>query len=162
MRKYQGGTGYADCYATEVAGVHTQAAFVEAFYTTALFKLERALLRWLAALPSTDQQARQLAEGTIASFAAWRVEERSADQLLLGDITGRTKSWLMAVPVPGCGADARTRLYFGSAAVPRVHPVTGEKRMGFAFKALLGFHKLYSRLLLEAARRRLMQGVRST
>lgn len=45
---------------------------------------------------------------------------------------------------------AGTTLYFGSAVVPR-------KRggMGWPFTALLGFHKLYSRVLLGSAVRRL-------
>jgi len=147
---------YADCYAVEVPGSVTQAAFVEAFYTTTLFKVERALLGWLAARPSTDGEARRLAQGSLGSFAAWRVEARSADQLLLADFTGRTKSWLMTASVAGADGDSRTRLHFGSAVVPRLHPGTGRRGMGFAFHALLGFHRLYSRLLLASARSRLL------
>ena len=44
-----------------------------------------------------------------------------------------------------------TRLYFGSAVVPVVHEASGQRRMGFGFRALLGFHKLYSRILLRSA-----------
>ena len=154
LRKYQVGHSYADCYGAEVVGAHNLAAFVGAFYTTGLFKMERAVLR-LAGRPSTDAQARQLAEGSADGFAAWKVEARSADQLLLGDFTGRTKSWLMVAPGAGTGANATTRLYFGSAVVPRLNAATGEKSMGFVFNALLGFHRLYSRLLLKAAIRRL-------
>ena len=50
---------------------------------------------------------------------------------------------------------ASTRLYFGSGIVPRVDRVTGEKRMGWGYRLLLGFHRLYSRALLAAARTRL-------
>ena len=35
---------YTDCYSTEIAGSVSQAEFVEAFYTTWVFKLERAIL----------------------------------------------------------------------------------------------------------------------
>lgn len=133
--------------------MYSHSAFVEAFYTTALFKVERLILAWFVARPSTDLQARQLAEGSTDSFAAWRVEGRAPDQLLLTDFVGRTRSWLMVAPVPG--ANARTRLYFGSAVVPRGHAGKGPPRMGLAFHALLGFHKLYSRLLLRAARSRM-------
>lgn len=156
LRKYQEGKTYADCYVTEVAGAVSQPAFVEAFYTTALFKVERIILSWLVARPSTDAEAKQLAEGDIGTFAAWRVEGRNADQLLLGDFTGRTKSWLMVVPVNGTATDTRTRLYFGSAVVPQVDARSGERKMGFGFHALLGFHSLYSRLLLKAARSRVL------
>ena len=162
LRKYQHGGAYADCYVTEVAGSVSQPAFVEAFYTTALFKLERAILKWLAAKPSTDIEAQQLAMAASDSFAAWRVEGRSADQLLLADYTGRTRSWLMASPVNGNAAGARTRLYFGSAVVPKVNAKSGRRELGFVFHALLGFHKLYSRGLLLSARSRLLSSRRTS
>jgi len=127
---------------------------VEAFYTTAVFKLERLLLARFVSKPSSDAQARQLAAGELNSFAAWDVEERRVDQLLMSDFRGRTRSWLMVAPGPGDGA-ATTRLYFGSAVVPIVNRGSGEARLGFAFRALLGFHKLYSRVLLRAACSRL-------
>ena len=84
------------------------------------------------------------------------MEGRSADQLLLADFTGRTKSWLMAVPVSGTGVGPQTQLYFGSAVVARIDARTGRRKMGFAFHALLGVHRLYSRLLLGAARSRVL------
>jgi hypothetical protein len=141
---------YTDCYAVDVDGVLSHADFVAAFYTTPLFKLERAVLRWFAARGSTDADARRLADGATATFAAWRVEARADDQLLLADFTGRTKSWLMVRP----GADAGTTLYFGSAVLPAAGGRDGQRRMGPLFHALLGCHRLYSRLLLGAARRR--------
>ena len=52
-------------------------------------------------------------------------------------------------------AGAGTRLYFGSAVVPTRDRATGEARMGTVFRALLGFHKLYSVILLSAARSRI-------
>ncbi|MBL8488912.1 MAG: hypothetical protein JNK22_17750 [Rhodocyclaceae bacterium] len=137
--------GFADAYAVVVAGTVTHADYVAAFYTTPLFRVERAILRWLAGRPSTDADARALADGA-ERFAAWRVEARAADQVLLADFTGRTRSWLAVEAVAG-----GTRLWFGSAVVPR----GGERGPGFPFAALLGFHRLYSRLLLGAARRRL-------
>lgn len=155
LRKYHDGAGYADCYVTEIAGTFSQREFVSAFYTTALFKVERAILRWLAARPSSDREARELADGTATSFAAWRVESRDDDQLLLADFTGRTRSWLMASRVEGT-AEGRTRLYFGSAVVPDRNARPGKREIGFAFHALYGFHRLYSRLLLQSARSRLL------
>lgn len=155
LSRYREGGGYADCYATEVDHAVSHATFVEAFYTTAVFRLERFVLRWLVARPSTDEQARQLARGGAESFAAWRVEARAPDQLLMCDFTGRTRSWLMVQPMPG-GSAAGTRLLFGSAVVPVVDARSGKSGMGLSFRLLLGFHKLYSRLLLAAARSRLM------
>lgn len=152
LRRYLGGRAYADCYATEFAGPVSHTAFVTAFYTTRVFKLERLLLSWLAKRPSSDAEVVDMATGRLASFAAWNVEERAPDQLLLCDFQGRTRSWLMTAPVPGRDA---TRLFFGSAVVPITDRRTGKATMGLAFRALLGFHKLYSRILLRAAVRRL-------
>ena len=145
---------YADCYVTDVAGVVSHAEFVEAFYTTEVFKLERLILKTLVSKPSTDIEARQLARGERDSFAAWRVEGRDIDQLLLADFSGRTKSWLM-VAADNSGGRLGTRLYFGSAVVPVRDSLSRKASLGFVFQALLGFHKLYSRVLLRAARSRL-------
>ncbi len=157
LTKYANAGAYTDCFVTEIARTVSHAEFVEAFYTGGLFKVERFLLRVFIAKPSTDLQARQLAAGELNEFAAWRVEARAVDQLLLCAIDGRTRSWLMvsAAEVPG-----RTRLYFGSAVVPVVNASTGQSSMGPVFKALLGFHKLYSRALLSAAAKRLARAER--
>jgi hypothetical protein len=150
LRRYLRDGSYADCYATRVPAIATHAAYVEAFYTTWLFKLERRLLARLVARPSTDAQARELARGERTSFAAWEVEATAPAQLLLSDFRARTRSWLMTEP-DGAG----TRLYFGSAVVAAIDRRTGERRLAFAYRALLGFHRVYSRLLLAAAARRL-------
>lgn len=154
LGRYLGNNGYADCYTTLIAIDVSHAAFVEAFYTTPLFKLERLILRFAVAKPSTDAQAAQLAAGTADTFAAWRVEARALDQLLLSDVFGRTRSWLMVQPEP-TNAGMRTRLYFGSAVVPTRDPRSGQMKMGLGFGGLVGFHRLYSRLLLASARARL-------
>ena len=106
---------YTDCYSTEIDGGVSQAEFVEAFYTTWVFKLERTILKWAVARPSTDAQAALLAQGGLDAFSAWTVEDRREDQLLLCDMHGRTRSWLMAAPAESGNG---TRLYFGSAVVP--------------------------------------------
>lgn len=152
LRRYLDRGAYADCYVTEIGRPVQQAEYVETFYTTAVFKLERLVLSWLVARPSTDTQARELAAGHRTSFAAWNVEARESDQILLADFQGRTCSWLMSAPVPG---GQSTRLFFGSAIVPIVDRRSGQRRMGPTFRALLGFHKLYSRVLLRAAVSRL-------
>lgn len=155
LKRYQDEGAYTDCYTTDVATAVSQSRFIEAFYTTHVFKLERLILRLAVSRPSTDAQAAQLAQGDIDSFAAWSVEARRENELLLCDLHGHTRSWLMTVPLDdGSG----TRLYFGSAVVPSHDPRTGETRMASGFRALLGFHKLYSRILLGAARARLESG----
>ena len=154
LEKYAGDLHYTDCYCIELSQRVSQAQYVNAFYTTWVFKLERLILRWLAARPSSDAQLAQLAAGEIEHFSAWQVEGRSANQLLLSDFRGRTRSWLMAMPAPGAGA-GRSRLYFGSAVVAIEDPVTHKASLGLPFRALLGFHKIYSRILLGAAGARL-------
>jgi hypothetical protein len=151
---YQQAGAYADCYTTDVQASVTHAEYVTAFYTTPVFKIERLILKWAASKPSTDEEAGKLAAGTVDSFAAWQVEKRSANQLLLTDYTGNTRSWLMIAPSSSNKA-AGTRLYFGSAVVPRVNSKTGERYLGFVYRALLGFHRIYSVVLLYAARSRL-------
>jgi hypothetical protein len=151
LRRYDMAPGYADCYVAELPGAVSQQAFITAFYTSPLFKVERHLLQLLAARPATDADVSRLAAGQASTFSAWRVEAQTDVELLLADVTGRTRSWLMAQPNPGKGS---TLLHFGSAVLPR--PARGGKPadMGWAFHALLGFHRLYARLLLSAARRR--------
>lgn len=162
LRRYAGSRAYADCYRLdfEAPATHaavTHAAYVGAFYTTAVFKLERLLLAWFASRPSTDEQARRLALAQVDEFAAWHVEAREANQLLMCDMAHRTRSWLMCE----AGDGTTIRLYFGSAVVPVVDKRTGEARMGAVFHALLGFHRLYSHVLLRSAAVRLRRQLKS-
>jgi hypothetical protein len=146
---------YADCYVTQIGRPVSHAEYVEAFYTTALFKVERLILRLAVARPSSDLDAKRLAADGAETFAAWKVEARAKDQLILADFSGRTRSWLMVSPAE---KGAGTRLYFGSAVVPRVRAGVEEGTLGWTFSSLLGFHKLYSRALLGAAQSRLSKG----
>lgn len=153
LARYARDGGYTDCYRADIGQAVSHAAYVEAFYTTAVFKVERGILSLAVSRPSTDAQARELAAGTRDTFAAWTVEARGDGQILLCDFQGRTRSWLMRAPI-----DGGTRLYFGSAVVPVASARGGPPRMGVVFTALLGFHKLYSRVLLRAALSRLARG----
>jgi hypothetical protein len=150
LARYTNAGAYTDCYTADVAKPVALAEYLEAFYTGKVFRIERILLRLFLSKPSTDAEVRQLARGEAVQFSAWKVEARTADQLLLCDSWGRTRSWLMVAPT-GQGEGGTTRLYFGSAVVPVTHATTGRRGMGFLFKALLGFHRIYSRILLGAA-----------
>ena len=57
--------------------------------------------------------------------------------------------------VAPAGAPGGTRLYFGSVVVPERNARTGYSGMPAAHRSLLAFHKVYSRMLLSAAARRL-------
>jgi hypothetical protein len=140
---------YTDCFTVDVASDVSQQRFVLAFYTSSLFKVERFILKWLVAKPSTDRQAGLLASGSIDSFAAWTVEDRKPNQLLVCDYQGRTRSWLMVEPITvGHGA---TRLFFGTGVVSATDRKTGRKTMPLLFRLLLGFHRRYARALLRSA-----------
>ena len=153
LRKYVGGRAYTDCYCVELPLSVSHAQYVSAFYTTWIFKLERLLLRWLFARPSLDSEAHSLGDGDSDRFAAWEVEARAQNQLLMCDFQGRTRSWLMLSPLQEAGT---TRLHFGSAVIAASDPDTGEARFSTLFHLLIGFHKLYSRILLQAAKTRLL------
>ncbi|MBN8481564.1 MAG: hypothetical protein J0L88_08250 [Xanthomonadales bacterium] len=141
---------YTDCFATTIARAVDLEAFVSAFYTTHVFKLERAILRATIGRRSTDAEAAAFARGERDAFAAWTVVARGPDQLLTRDVSGHTGSWFQ---VESTGA-ASTRLRFGSTIIARRRD--GEPpRIGTGFRALLGFHVVYSRVLLAAAARRL-------
>jgi hypothetical protein len=135
---------YTDCFTIDVPERVSLSQFVEAFYTSRVFKLERLILRCVDK-PSTDDEAKDLAAGTRDRFAAWSVEGRTTDQLLMCDYLGHTRSWLMVAPCEPNGL-AATRLHFGSVVV---------KVREFPYNVLLGFHRLYSRVLLRSAVRRL-------
>lgn len=140
---------YTDCYYMDVPGHICQSEYVEAFYTSRLFKVERAILAIAVNRPSNNEEAKELAEGKRETFSAWNVEGRTENQLLLCDHLGRTRSWLMSVTTDG-KENPGTRLYFGSAVVPKSISPSGQKSFGFAFHALSAFHRLYSRALMRS------------
>ncbi|MGE0315719.1 MAG: hypothetical protein AB7P21_29250 [Lautropia sp.] len=158
LARYAGAGGFVDCHVLEVAARVTQAAFVEAFLTTPLFRLERLVLATFARRPSTDADAARLASdagnaadaGDGGRFAIWTVEARTPAELLLRDAGGRTRTWLMSEPIGPRGDDG-TRLFLGSAVLPSGVDAAGRPRMGAAFRLLLGAHRWYSRALLRAA-----------
>jgi hypothetical protein len=139
--------GYVDSYRTEFNGHVSLAKFIASFYTTSLFKLERFILKHVARKPSTDTQVQDLADGKANQLAAWTVEKRNDHEILMCDMLGRTRSWLMVQH-----ANENTTLYFGSAVVPGENK-SGKSSLGFIFTSLLGFHKIYSVLLLSFAKR---------
>lgn len=139
---------YTDCFTCVVKRDVDLQAFISAFYTTGIFKAERLVLRLLARAPSNDTDVLALASGASTTLAVWKVEARAKDQIVLD--AGRTKSWLHVAP-----CDTGTRLFFGSVVVPEPAKDGRPPRMGPVFETLLTPHKLYSRLLLGAAARRL-------
>ncbi|MBK7685610.1 MAG: hypothetical protein IPJ25_06005 [Rhodocyclaceae bacterium] len=134
---YNGDAGYADCYQVEVSGLITQAIFIEAFYTSPLFKIERGILTHLARKPASDADVRRLAIGQAVRFSAWHVEAQTSAELLLSDFTGRTRSWLMAIPSTENKPQLTTLLYFGSAVVARSIEVAHKPKNGLGFSCVV-------------------------
>ncbi|MDB5438730.1 MAG: hypothetical protein JWM33_1157 [Caulobacteraceae bacterium] len=155
LSRYEGAGRYADSFVATVSGLVSQEAYVEAFYTTALFKLERLALAILLGRPSTDRDVRRLAIGESTRFAAWSTEAREVDQILLCDFLGSSRSWLMRVADKA--SPPTTRLYFGTALVPR----EGASGLSLSFRALIPFHRLYARALLRSAVDRLERMTRA-
>jgi len=157
LNRYNRLGGYTDCYSVEVPFLVPFGTFVEAFYTTWIFKLERLILKLLVAKPSSDAQARQLAKGKINKFAAWTVEDKADNQLMMCDFQKKTRSFFMVRP----HGENSTRLFFGSAIVATEQSKQGDPTLSLFFKCLLGFHKYYSIILLSAARRKLAKSIGS-
>jgi hypothetical protein len=149
LSRYREGQAFTDCYIADVPHEVSLARYVEAFYTTPLFKLERIVLLAIGK-PSSDADARLMARGESDRFAAWTVEGRMDGQILLCDFLGKTRSWLMCAPCPG-----GTRLYFGTAVLPKRVSATGQASLGSAFRLMLVLHRLYAPALLSAAASRL-------
>lgn len=141
LDRYRLPGGHVDCYVREVPRAVSLPQFITAFYSSTAFGPERWLLGALLGKHASDQDIAQLAAGQTTRFAAWSVEARHEDQILLCDYQGKTRSWLMVLPVAG-----GTRLHFGSAVVPAQRQ--GERRL---FRALLWFHRWYSVQLLSGA-----------
>jgi hypothetical protein len=146
---------YADCFAVSVDRDVDLTAFVFAFYTSPVFRIEGFLLHALLGVSSSEADARAVAGGTTDKFSAWYVGQRTPTQLLMCDRYERTRSWFCATPAIGGG----TRLQFGSAVAAKRDEKTGVRAMGGGFHWLLWFHILYSQVLLHAAKLKLQRGV---
>ena len=140
---------YTDCFEVMHPLEADLEDFINAFYATWLFRLERLVLtvplrHWLR-----DSEVRALAKGQKETFAVWRVEERKTREILLFERSGRTRSYLAVSPKDG----GVTRLLFGSAVVP-----DKGKDLSSAMTRLIPAHRLYSKLLLRAAEKRMRRG----
>ncbi len=141
---------YMDCFVADVAGIVTLSQYIEAFYSSLPFRMERRLIQWLIGKKSSADDVRALASGRAETLSAWVVLARTDNQILLGDYQSNTRSWLALLPL---SSGKVTRLHFGSGIRSVRDPETGEPTMTWGFRALGGFHILYSKILLAAARR---------
>ncbi|MEO0615526.1 MAG: hypothetical protein AAFY69_05260 [Pseudomonadota bacterium] len=149
LQAYQQPEHYCDSFSIRLPGTVRFADYVTAFYCSRAFRPERWLLALWPSMRAGDAHARALAEGHRDGFAAWLVEARRDNELLLVDRSGRTRSWLMASPKSSPQGERLTTLYFGSAVCDvALQPP-------WWFKLTRGFHVRYSRRLLASAVRKL-------
>jgi hypothetical protein len=147
LDRYHQSGHFTDCRVVEVAGSVSLGELIAAFYNSAAFRPERWLLGLVLGRGANAADVASLAAGTTERFAAWTVEARLPDQILLCDFQGKTRSWLMVEPL-----SKGTRLYFGSAVV------TSRSRFdAFVFRALLWLHAAYSQVLLRSAAKALLR-----
>lgn len=145
---------HTDCFVTEIEGQVSIAEYTEAFFHSPVLRIERQLLR-LIAPASSYAQVQALATGTGTTLAGWELESRTEDQLLLSVMGGGIRTWLMVEE-----AGDKTRLLFGSAVIPR-NADSENPKIDWHINALMGFHNLYSRIVLAAARGQLKRMTRN-
>ncbi len=146
LQKYRNLNAFTDCYTLTLDRTVDFNAYVYAFYSTKLFKTERFILKWLVNKPSSEQQLENLVNGSSDEFAAWTIEARSENQILMCDFQSRTRSWLKIEPV-----DGHTQLYFGSAVTSIRQDDRGNYKKDRLFSLLSVFHHWYSQALLKSA-----------
>lgn len=129
---------YRDCFAREVPGAVSLEEFVERFYCSAAFRPERIALG-LIGRGADNSDAQAVARGKADNFAAWTVIERRANEILLQDFQEATASWFTVQPSEKSNTQS-TKLLFGSWV--------GQPDRGIV-KALMPFHRWYSRFLLS-------------
>lgn len=141
---------YTDCYAAHIGRKVSIEDYVRTFYTGRLFRMERWIIARIVHLGSSDAQLSELLDGNSDKFSAWTIEDRNERQLLMCDYQKRTRSWFMAEPCRG-----GTRIYFGTAVVKTSYLKRGEGAAPLIFRLLMPVHRLYARLLIGSAARRL-------
>lgn len=151
--RYQAQGAFVDCYYVDIAKDVSLQTYIQAFYTTPLFKLERSLLSLVTLKHTKDSDAVELSLGKTDHFSFWTVEGREINQILLRDLSGNTRSWLMVEK--SSDKEVKTRLFFGSVVVPKERSKNGKASFGLLFHLLDKFHKVYSRALISAAYRSL-------
>ena len=145
LARYQQSGDYVDCFTTHVDHPVTLAQFIKAFYASIAFYPERTALS-LIGRGASQQDIDALANGHTQEFAAWSVEARTPDQILLCDFMSKTRSWLMVQPSQG-----GTQIFFGSAVIKTDQDRQGRRKLTLIFSSTLWFHQVYSRLLLGRA-----------
>ena len=82
-----------NCFRNEIPKTVDLSDFIDAFYKTPLFRLERLVLSLATTGRMRDVDITALSKGQVDRISVWQVETRLDAQILLS--AGGTKSWLM-------------------------------------------------------------------
>jgi len=154
--KYLEDGAFVDCYYIDFPEEITLDRYIEAFYTTSLFKVERTILSIVTFKQTTDSEAAELSLGKSNSYSIWTVESRNSNQILLCDFTKKTRSWLMVKTLKN-EETVISRLFFGSVVVPSKVSKSGHASFGLLFHLFSRFHLSYSKALLNSAYKNLLR-----
>ncbi len=150
LSRYADGTAsYTDCFAYDYAGPVDLENFLNAFFNSWVFRLERFILKAAARVTISDEDTANFAAARSDRMGLWTAQDRDESQVLTIVGQGPIHSWWMVEP-----KGERTRLYFGSA----IRPMTakdGSQRMNPAAKYGGLPHRIYARILLAVAARKL-------
>ncbi|APG49136.1 hypothetical protein [Phaeobacter porticola] len=138
---------HVDAFVAHVGFTPSLNDYIVAMFDSRVFRIERALLALAAFKPTFKEGVAALAAAESDRLASWKTVQRTEQELLMEVEKGRVRTWLMVEPAQG-GA---SKLWFGSAVVPKPAQTGKAGGIGFVFRTLMGFHKLYSRVLLRAA-----------
>ena len=154
LAQRRGEDWYRDAFRACVPGHVTLGTFVTEFFAGPAFLPERMALHLIGRGAGAAEIA-ALAEGTATRFAAWEMEAREADQLLMHDFLDRTCCWL-AVSHEGDASDLGAPHNAGEREQRFLWFGTGLRNPGGPFARWLKQpHRAYARWLLAGAARRL-------
>lgn len=152
LARLRGPECYRDAFRASLPGEVSLGELVTAFFSSRVFLTERMALH-LIGRGAGQAEIAALAAGETQRFAAWEMEAREENQLLMHDFLDQTCCWLAVstrgpdgalcgpLPVPEVG---RTFIWFG----------TGVREVGGPImRHLQGAHRFYARQLLAGAAR---------
>ena len=147
LARIRGPECYRDAFRASVAGEVSLGELVTAFFSSRAFLAERMALH-LIGRGADHADIAALAAGRTERFAAWQMEAREENELLMHDFLDQTCCWLAVshgaggpLPEPRPGT---TDIWFGTAVREFEGPIVSRLR---------GAHRWYARKLLGAAAR---------
>lgn len=142
---------YTDAFVAQVKSAPSLHDYIEAMFDSPVFRIERLILAVTVFKPAFRKDVSALAAGEGDQLAGWKLMQRTDQELLLAVENGRVRTWLMIEPI----SDEVSRVWFGSAVVPKQSKNGAAEGLGIAYRSMLAVHKYYSRVLLRSAIRRL-------